>query len=560
MITTNPFLINPECANNRARFKGILLDLFPTERLKVNVLLAAFDEGIVQAIREANELNNHLAGRFIKILLADYGVDEEVAWFAVRYWFSLYGHDCLGKEVSVQYALPTKEKTAASGSQVIPKRQPRQPDFVPSAHTDNLSISKIPLNSKLPKAIFHRDVEAERKYGIIDFSCVARKSFEDEEWSEIKIAGEIKGKCNKEVVILFLLYNSSDMLVDFACDIHIEGRLSGNMAYETSVELLNDEVIKCIRVLCIDNPVFVPTEDDDSDEDSIAEKTSEAKVSTQDLREKCENLKDQFNQLLSDYPINSTPVDKIILTAARLDYYFAISLWIELIQKQGEAIRRRGCSWLLGELHHISGDQVYTTVAENDILKEALFHNSKDIRWSPTAIRYFLSIGEYETANDLLQLAYDNDIKRMSDWYLLFLSTPQPGKDRRRNWEIYTLLSTWTKIVTNPDDLKKVDEKIHVLIENDNGEEIARPLYMSAYQPKVKTREQKNDDVVMAIQNAGFECVDNRNSSSILWVIFDAERKEEFAKLMDGIKKEYKLEKRGAVATKNRPAWRIMLR
>lgn len=57
---------------------------------------------------------------------------------------------------------------------------------------------------------------------------------------------------------------------------------------------------------------------------------------------------------------------------------------------------------------------------------------------------------------------------------------------------------------------------------------------------------------------AGFNCIDNRGTSSILWVLYSADRKAAFENIMAKYKVQYKLEKRGALATNNRAAWRIM--
>lgn len=58
--------------------------------------------------------------------------------------------------------------------------------------------------------------------------------------------------------------------------------------------------------------------------------------------------------------------------------------------------------------------------------------------------------------------------------------------------------------------------------------------------------------------NAGFTCIDNRASSSIIWVLYQAEQKETFEQTAMKYHAQYKLEKRGAMATGGKAAWRIM--
>ncbi len=57
---------------------------------------------------------------------------------------------------------------------------------------------------------------------------------------------------------------------------------------------------------------------------------------------------------------------------------------------------------------------------------------------------------------------------------------------------------------------------------------------------------------------AGFTCIDNRASSSIIWVIYKSEKKELFEQIVSKYSAKYWLEKRGAMATGSRAAWRIM--
>ena len=68
---------------------------------------------------------------------------------------------------------------------------------------------------------------------------------------------------------------------------------------------------------------------------------------------------------------------------------------------------------------------------------------------------------------------------------------------------------------------------------------------------------QKND-IYKCLVNAGFRCIDNRSTSSILWVLYSVEKKLEFEKIARECNVKYTLERRGSVATKNLTAWRIM--
>ena len=74
MKNINVFNQFPDCIVNRTKMKGILSDLFPTEKVKVNLIMNAYDEGIVEAINNANELNTIMFTRWKKVVIDNYDV------------------------------------------------------------------------------------------------------------------------------------------------------------------------------------------------------------------------------------------------------------------------------------------------------------------------------------------------------------------------------------------------------------------------------------------------------------------------------------------------------
>ena len=56
----------------------------------------------------------------------------------------------------------------------------------------------------------------------------------------------------------------------------------------------------------------------------------------------------------------------------------------------------------------------------------------------------------------------------------------------------------------------------------------------------------------------GFTCIDNRVTSSIIWVIYEEEKKELFMRIVLKYHVPFKFERRGAMATDGKAAWRIM--
>ena len=82
----NIFQKFPQCLSNRVNFRGILLDYFPAQKVKVNLILNAYDEGIIEAIKSASELDSVFFISWKKRLIDSYGISEENADWTVDYW------------------------------------------------------------------------------------------------------------------------------------------------------------------------------------------------------------------------------------------------------------------------------------------------------------------------------------------------------------------------------------------------------------------------------------------------------------------------------------------
>lgn len=60
------------------------------------------------------------------------------------------------------------------------------------------------------------------------------------------------------------------------------------------------------------------------------------------------------------------------------------------------------------------------------------------------------------------------------------------------------------------------------------------------------------------LESAGFSVIDNRMTSSIIWVLYSTRKASEFERIASKYNVQYSFERRGALATKNAPAWRVM--
>lgn len=110
---------------DKKRFTGLIKDIFPEETRTVNLLMMAYDIGIVEEIQTVNLINNIFAFKYVKKLIDDYGISRKNADWIVSIWCACYGEKVLGKksEIKVQDsdgpAISSDDKTVKSNSKKI---------------------------------------------------------------------------------------------------------------------------------------------------------------------------------------------------------------------------------------------------------------------------------------------------------------------------------------------------------------------------------------------------------------------------------------------------------
>ena len=65
-------------------------------------------------------------------------------------------------------------------------------------------------------------------------------------------------------------------------------------------------------------------------------------------------------------------------------------------------------------------------------------------------------------------------------------------------------------------------------------------------------------ELLTELRAEGFTLIDHRGTSAILWVLYAPRKAEQFYRIISKYGIPYRLEVRGALATQNRAAWRIM--
>lgn len=80
----------PECTNNRQTLKAALMDLLPSGKREVNLLLCAYDENVIEKLNIPKDSTLH-AIRMIKTLSDEYGLTQGASKWAIVTWCRILG-------------------------------------------------------------------------------------------------------------------------------------------------------------------------------------------------------------------------------------------------------------------------------------------------------------------------------------------------------------------------------------------------------------------------------------------------------------------------------------
>ncbi len=81
----------PDVLSDRRKLQALLSDFFPEERLKRNILLMVYDDGVVEKIRTLAQLDDVSLHRFVKSVGEDYGIQPQNAEAAILAWAGALG-------------------------------------------------------------------------------------------------------------------------------------------------------------------------------------------------------------------------------------------------------------------------------------------------------------------------------------------------------------------------------------------------------------------------------------------------------------------------------------
>ncbi len=88
---------NPASVLHKSRIRGLFNDVFQNDIARVNLLMMAYDIGIVDEFRKTYPLDSMAKGRLKKILIQQYSIVEDKAAWTIETWSSCFSADIIQK-------------------------------------------------------------------------------------------------------------------------------------------------------------------------------------------------------------------------------------------------------------------------------------------------------------------------------------------------------------------------------------------------------------------------------------------------------------------------------
>lgn len=117
----------PDTLLNRQRMRGLLVDYLNNDTAKVNVLMTAYDIGIVTDIRSNFPIDTFHRNRMVYSLVQQHSIVEEKASWAVDTWISCFSSELITLVLQAE----AEEKKPEPISVIIPPDIDPEPIFIP---------------------------------------------------------------------------------------------------------------------------------------------------------------------------------------------------------------------------------------------------------------------------------------------------------------------------------------------------------------------------------------------------------------------------------------------
>ena len=91
----------PEFLKDRQRLTSVLKDICPEKKREINILLQAYDLGILEEIERQKIIDNVFVSRFTNSMVNNFGTSETLAEAMILLWCLAYGRDILRIECKI---------------------------------------------------------------------------------------------------------------------------------------------------------------------------------------------------------------------------------------------------------------------------------------------------------------------------------------------------------------------------------------------------------------------------------------------------------------------------
>lgn len=248
-MKNNVFIKHPACIESRVKLRGLLSDIYPGERIKINLILNAYDEGIVESIQSEKELTSVAFGRWKKVLIETYGISESNAEWAVDYWFTEYGVGLLGKNYRPNKLAELKTNSTSCSSAQKSEGKKTLSGF--------LCLEDMDRGEKVPKSLMELILIREANAFIASMNCVVRKDYASRDGVTcLKVTGEYKATTNEHLLIMAMAYNAENTLIGYCCREQIRKGFDGEAAFEDKIFVPSDEQISRIVIRTALQPFY----------------------------------------------------------------------------------------------------------------------------------------------------------------------------------------------------------------------------------------------------------------------------------------------------------------
>lgn len=110
---------HPNCLNNKASFKSILMDEYPSEKRMINILAILFECGIVNKIKSKSTISSTEMHGLLTQVENDYGISAQYSQSAILIWAAAFG--ITASTVKVQDTATLSSETKGSVDNVPPE-------------------------------------------------------------------------------------------------------------------------------------------------------------------------------------------------------------------------------------------------------------------------------------------------------------------------------------------------------------------------------------------------------------------------------------------------------